>query len=957
MITLLFILLFQPPPDLADWRFRSYTSDDGLAHETVLAVHRDRRGFLWVGTMGGLFRFDGRRFDAFESDPDDSLSLSDSFIHGFHEDADGFLWISTRNGGVNRYDWRTDTFQRHLAGQHIQFLSADAKGTLWAGVYRTGLVRFDRDAGTFVPVESPHILYFGMASFPGGPTWFLTDGGLVSLDPYEVIVAPTWIENAPVFLSSDPRGDVHIYQPNHVFLRVNRPAGVAGTQVLVTPSRMLPTHEPDIYIFGTDLGTIGKLFYPFGLIQERIVPGAEGSTIHAIHRDADAHIWLGTWGKGLRQVLPDAKFRKIAHEDGDNFVLSMLEPTPGTLWVGTSRGVREGDRKLRFKLANGRILSEFVPFVMHRNALGAWIGTQNDGLLFIPESELGQPRDILRAVQHLDSLPQRFIRAIRTEVSGRMWIGTENNGICIIENPAEMRCERISSELSDDDIRFILLEKPGVAWVSTFRGGVNRVEWPSRQVTVIPQLGGNGSGLSLQDSTALWIANYGAGLTRVDLRDLSTRLFTTRDGLPVNSLYGHLMDDQGALWISTNKGLSRLDTRTFAFRNFTQEDGLQSNEFNTGAFLKLSDGSLVFGGVGGVNRFRPEDILDNPRAPTPQITQIRLFDRPLQTNLSPVAIDTIRLTYNEHFLSFELAALEFTDPERNRFAYRMVGVDEDWVDAGTRNYVSYPNLSPGEYVFEVKAANNDGVWNETPRRITILIAPPFWKTPWFIVLSGLILIVGFTWLIRDISTRRLRAEMKLQNERERISRDLHDHVGAQLVTILSGLDLAGKDRSRSDDILASVREEAQTTIRQLRDTIWTLKSAAITPDAFLNHIERYVRQLEQLSALPVTLRSDITASPTLSPAVALNAFRIVQEALQNILKHSGASAAEVDIRVAAGGLMITVSDNGRFREPDPDALTGSGLGNMRKRAEEVGGDVRIDGTPTGTTVELHVAIA
>jgi signal transduction histidine kinase len=287
----------------------------------------------------------------------------------------------------------------------------------------------------------------------------------------------------------------------------------------------------------------------------------------------------------------------------------------------------------------------------------------------------------------------------------------------------------------------------------------------------------------------------------------------------------------------------------------------------------------------------------------------------------------------------------------------MVGVDEDWVDAGTRNYVSYPNLSPGEYVFEVKAANNDGVWNETPRRITILISPPFWKTPWFIVLSGLILIVGFTWLIRDISTRRLRAEMKLQNERERISRDLHDHVGAQLVTILSGLDLAGKDRSRSDDILASVREEAQTTIRQLRDTIWTLKSAAITPDAFLSHIERYVRQLEQLSALPVTLRSDITASPTLSPAVALNAFRIVQEALQNILKHSGASAAEVDIRVDAGGLTITVSDNGRFREPDPDAFTGSGLGNMRKRAEDVGGKVSIDGTSTGTTVELHVAIA
>lgn len=953
MILLLLSLLLQPPQDLDEWRFRSYTSDDGLAHETVLAVHRDRRGFVWIGTMGGLFRYDGRRFDTFLSDPDDSLSLSDSFIHGIHEDADGMLWISTRNGGVNRYDWRTDTFQRHLPGQHIQFLSADAEGTLWAGVYRTGLVRFDRDVGTFVAVESPHILYFGMASFPGGPTWFLTDGGLVSLDPYQVIVQPTWIDNAPVFLAADVRGDVHIYQPNHTFTRVDRPSDVPGTQVLVSPSRMLPTEHPDLYLFGTDQGSVGKLFYPFGLIQERMPPGAEGTTIHAMHRDRDAHLWLGTWGKGLRQVLPDAKFKKTSHADGDNFVLSLLEPTPGTLWTGTSRGVREGDRKLRFRLASGRILSEFVPYVMHRNSLGAWIGTQHDGLIFVPESELGNTGDVLDAIQHTD-LPQLFIRTIRTEDSGRMWIGTENNGICVIDDPADMRCEVVSSELSDDDIRFILLEKPGVAWVSTFRGGVNRVEWPSRRVTVIPQPGGNGAGLSLQGDSLLWIANYGAGLTRVDLRDRSSRLFTTRDGLPVNSLYGHVLDADGALWISTNKGLSRLDTRTLTFRNFTQADGLQSNEFNTGAYLALSDGSLAFGGVGGVNRFLPADIRDNPRAPQVHITQIRLFDRPLQADLSPVAIDTIRLTYKDHFLSFELAALEYTDPERNRFKYRMIGLDEDWIDAGTRNYVSYPNLTPGEYVFEVIAANNDGVWSETPRRITILISPPFWKTAWFIVLSGLTLIVGFTWLVRTVSTRKLKAEMKLQQERERISRDLHDHVGAQLVNILSGLELAGRDASRSEQILASVREEAQTTIRQLRDTIWTLKSAAITPDAFLTQIERYVRQVEQISDMPVALRTEISVTHALSPAVALNAFRILQEALQNVLKHSGASRADVDIHFNATGLRVRIADDGRFRPPESDALEGSGLGNIRKRAEEVGGTVGIDGTSTGTSVELHV---
>lgn len=955
MIALLLLLLAGPPADLTDWRFRSYTSDNGLAHETVLAIHRDQRGFLWVGTMGGLFRFDGRRFDTFQSDPDDSLSLSDSFIHSIFEDNAGYLWITTRNGGINRYDWRTDTFQRHLPGQHIQFLSADAEGTLWASVYRTGLYRFSDAVGTFLPVDTPHSQFSGMVSYKDGPTWFLTEAGLVSLSPYEVVERPTWVENSPMFMSADPMGDIHIYQPGHTFVRVRRPAGITGA-VVVASSRMLPTEYPDLYVFGTGNGTVAKLMFPFGILEEIPVPGAEGTIINTFHRDRDGHIWLGTWGKGLHHVLPEPKFNSSVHADGDNFILSMLEPTPGTLWIGTSRGVRDGDRPLTFRLADGRRLREIVPYVMHRNALGAWIGTQHHGLLFVLESELSEPGDVLDAVQHLSTLPQAFIRAIRTEPSGRMWIGTENNGICVVEDPQEFQCEVISTELSDDDIRFILIEQPGVAWVSTFRGGVNRVDWPSRRVTVIPQPGGNGSGLTLQDSTALWIANYGAGLTRVDLRDLRTRLFTTRDGLPVNSLYGQLLDADGTLWISTNKGLSRLDTRTFAFRNFTQDDGLQSNEFNTGAYLAMSDGSLVFGGVGGYNRFLPGDIRDNPRVPQVHITQIRLFDRPLSRGVSPLATDTIRLTHKEHFLSFELAALEFTDPERNRFAYRMVGVDEDWIDAGTRTYVSYPNLSPGEYVFEVRAANNDGVWNETPRRITILIAPPFWKTPWFIVLSVLFCGMAFTWVIREISTRRLRAEMKIQNERERISRDLHDHVGAQLVTILSGLELAGKDRSRSDQILMSVREEAQTTIRQLRDTIWTLKSATITPDAFMNQVQRYVRQVEQISALPIEITSDIDSTQSLSPAMALNAFRIVQEAIQNILKHSGADRASVDIRLHAGDLSVRIADNGRFQTPASDALDGSGLGNMRKRAEEIGGELDVHGTEEGTTVTLWVGL-
>ncbi len=955
MVALLLYLLIAPPADIAEWRYRSYSTPQGLSHETVLAVHRDQRGFLWAGTMGGLFRFDGREFDVFLNDPDDSLSLSDHFIHGFVEDADGIIWISTRNGGVNRYDWKTDTFERHLDGQHIQFLQSDADGVLWAGVYRVGLFRFSDETGTFESVNTPYMQFFSMASYEGGPTYFLTDAGLVTLDPSRIVVPATWRENSPVFMSADHKGVLHIYQPGQAFIRVSKPAAAFPTRVVHPPSRMLSDREGGFW-FGTDNGEIALLRYPDGIVSQTTIPDQAGITTNILYRDRDDHIWLGTWGRGLKQVVHKSKFRHIAQADGDNFVLSMLEPAPGRVWVGTSRGVREAETRLRFRLSDGTILQNVVPYVMHRNSLGAWIGTQFHGLIFVPASELASPRETMNAVQYTH-LPQMFIRAIRTEEKGRMWIGTENNGICVIEDTSSMRCEPIRDELSDDDTRFILIEKPGVAWVSTFRGGVNRVEWPSKKTRVFAQDIGNAAGLSLQDSTALWVANYGGGLTRINLQDSTTRTFTIRDGLPTNSLYGHLLDEDGNLWISTNKGLSRMDTKIVEFRNFTQADGLQSNEFNTGAFLILASGELLFGGINGYNRFHTDDIRDNPIPPTVFIKQIRLFDRPLRSETAHAALDTIRLGYQDHFVSFDLAALEFTDAEQNQFSYRMQGVDQDWIVAGTRNYVSYPNLMPGDYVFEVRAANSDGIWTDTPKRVTILIAPPFWQTAWFRILASLTLIIGFSWTIREVSTRKLKADLKLQHERERISRDLHDHVGAQLVNILSGLELAGKDAARSTDILASVREEAQTTIRQLRDTIWTLKSTAITPQAFLQQLDRYVRQLETITGLPIRVETEVTSALTLSPAQALNTFRIIQESLQNVIKHAGATTVDIRFTYHPTGLDVIISDNGRFVMPNDATHFGSGLDNMKKRAEEIGGKVDIQGTESGTTVYLHVPLS
>ena len=489
----------------------------------------------------------------------------------------------------------------------------------------------------------------------------------------------------------------------------------------------------------------------------------------------------------------------------------------------------------------------------------------------------------------------------------------------------------------------------------------------------ITNLAGEGIWAIHEDNEgSLWLGSD-RGLTRFDPQTGTTRHVTQHDGLPGSIVYAILQDDfLGRLWLSTNHGLARYDERLppeHKVRTYDAADGLHNTEFNRRAALKSHDGTFYFGGLNGLTWFHPTEIHNNRVAPPVALTRIERSNRDTTVTVIPYGLDHLILSYRDYTLTFEFTALNFTDPASNQYAYQLAGFDKDWIEAGTHRFARYTNIPPGEYVFRVKGSNNDGVWNEDGVALPLTITPPFWQTWWFRTTAGGLLLAGLITLIRFVSTRKLRRQLhamelqqKIQHERERISRDLHDNVGVQLSNIIAGIELVylsdrADDRQNRQAYLQALDEDARLTLEQLRETIWALKQDAVPLDTLGEQIERYLNRRLYYVEQPIA-HCAVTGEAILTPEQALNLFRMVQEAVNNTLKHAGARHLSVTLRVPETNLLeLLVHDDGTFHPPADDRLHGFGLDGMAHRARELGGTFALHhGKGDGTTVRIAVPL-
>jgi hypothetical protein len=449
----------------------------------------------------------------------------------------------------------------------------------------------------------------------------------------------------------------------------------------------------------------------------------------------------------------------------------------------------------------------------------------------------------------------------------------------------------------------------------------------------------------------IWIGSAGGGLQMLAPPYRGFVHYTTGNGFTDNMVYGILVDLHDCLWISTSKGLVRFDPGTRGTRLFDENDGVQSREFVQGAYCQGAEGRMYFGGINGFNDFHPDSIVFNPVPPPVVITKFAVFGREVSLPRSTAEAGAITLERDQNFFSFEFAALDYTAPPKNMYAYRLEGFDRDWVVAGTRRLASYTNVGPGTYRFHVRGANNDGVWNEEGAIVSVTVLPAIWETWWFRALAACL----GAWMLYGVYAYRVNRILAVERTRERIARDLHDEVSATLsgISFFSRAvhtDPGNQLTAQSAHFVSLIHESSTDILELLHDIIWSISPQG---DRFDNIVAKFVRHASDLCESKA-IRHDIVV-PEFLPNQSVdtekrkNLWLMYKEMVTNAVKHSGCSVLTIRLAVGPNGTVrLCVADDGRGF--DPSAATAQhGLKNIRARAGFLKAEIDLKSVPGGGT--------
>ncbi len=988
-------------------RFDHITTKDGLSQDIVTSIVRDAHGFVWFGTEDGLNRYDGYSIRVYKHNPFDTLSLAGNSVNALFVDVEGRLWVSTN--GLNLYDEHTDRFIRiqHKDGDphslpidHVVALCQDRNGSIWAGTDE-GLASLDPGATAWNiyrhdpsdPTSIGSSIVRSLFVDRSGTLWVGTQRGLDRFNPetrkFAHIPLPRGTGNstepiAVTAIAEDHRGLFWLGTDAQGLIRFDPRTGQTKKFVRTGNVRTSPW---DNLIFAVRPDEHGHLWIghfggldifdpPSGIFVHYLQSPADpdaiiGDRVYAIYPDRNGAMWIGTYHGGVGRYDPYRhKFnlvRSLSISPGrgqDGNILSLLGDSRRNMWVGTQSGlaiVRPSPGIDAPELAPVRVppVSTVggITALFEDSRRTVWVGHDKPGLLERVDLRGGVVRRYRMA----------GVRAIAEDRAGNLWFGTSDDGL-IRFSPRTGGMTRYTNNpknadsLWGDGVWSLFADREGRMWVGT--GGTGEcLQYfdPERKTfthfTYNPADPASAPGGSVRtiyedSSGTFWFGYWGSGLAKYIPSTNRFTVYLEDRGLANNYVKALLADDRNTLWISTERGISRFDPATETFRNYTMDDGLQGDRFYTGSATRGRDGTMYFGGEHGLNFFRPDSIGDDTTPPPVLLTSLKVFDKQLELPDAVWNTNEVELSYRQDFLAFEFVALGFSAPNRNRYAYTLQGFDRAWVDAGNRRYASYTHLDGGTYTFRVKAANADGIWNTVGASIQVVIDPPYWETLWFRILTGLTILALF-YLAYRVRLGRILAVERL---RQRIAQDLHDEVGTNLSTIaLASQSLALGQRSvkRAAEALETIGTVAQRTTDQMKDIVWMLK----TSDDSVGNLVAKMREVagQLLSGVRYTFTAPSEEFPEkVDLEFKRNVFLFYKECLNNIVKHSEATAVKIHLDYAGKLFQLRIDDDGRgFSEKS--VTPGSGLQNLRERGKLIKGLVTIESGPgRGTHISLVV---
>lgn len=989
-----------PHYPLQHYGFQSWQTDDGLPQNTAHAVLQSREGYIWIGTEGGLVRFDGAQFTVF--DKKNTPQLGSNLISSLVEDRAGTLWIGT-SGGLTRFEHGSfQNFTTHdgLPADSVSSLYQTRNGSLWIAT-PAGVATYRSNRFQSIPLPQGLSDNSIIAEAPDGSLWTNSANSLIKIDPQSLSATTVQDFNEPILaIAVDAHGTVWV--GSHDGLKTISTGAALSNPLNVNSevTALLCSSSGQLWI-GTSNGLAvydGKNVHSFSpqenVPKSRVVKLFEdhqhtiwASTNHGVMRILDGHIaalpskealagslvltffddregnlWMGTESSGLA-ILRDRKFTTYTSEDGltDELVRSVYQDRSGRVLAGTNGGGVNQLTSNRFTpLTDSNHLSSDVVLALTDDPYGnLWIGTP-DGLNRVHGTET-------TVFTSADALADDFVRSLYTDRNGAVWIGTRR-GLSRYDH-GTFTSYAATDGLGSDLVGAILQDKDGSIWIGTLGGLTRFANGKFENFTTQQGLSSNIITALYQDADGnLWIGTNGGGLN-VYTGGKFISLPSAKTHLP-EDIYGILDDGSSNLWFGSSKGVFRANkTKLLTLAAGHNEilspdvygtaDGMRISECSSGghpAAWKARDGSLWFATLRGVTTVDPTHMPVNHVRPLISIEQVSVDDA------------AVSASQDEKFgpghtrFAFQYAGLSFVVPQKVRFRYKLDGLDRDWVDAGTRRVAYYTNIPPGRHVFRVMACNNDGAWSEQAATFSFRIMPHFYQTYWFYIalLLALALLTYevYRWRVRSVESR----FSAVLAERNRIAREIHDTLAQGFVAVSVQLEVVARLLNTSTDAarthLEQARKLTQECLAEARSSIWNLRSQSSAQD-LPSRITESAERITGNTDVQTRVKVSGTFRP-LDPQVEAELLRIAQEAMTNIVRHAQARHADVTLLFQEKLLRMTIKDDGRGFTGNPDDFKQNGhfgLTGMRERAQQIGARFHVvSNKDEGTEIQVEVTL-
>lgn len=976
---------------------------NGLSQGSGYAITQDKDGFIWMGTQNGLNQYDGYQVNVYYHGVNNYPGSN--YITSLLTDSSGNVWIGS-TGGLSMVDHTSRQFipfsnyiqsPTLLDSINITRLWQDARQNTWVLSFSKGVFCIDnatKKVKHFFAEEQVVNQMVDITADKSGAIWLAMQHAifrfneeqqqfvpmpLVAVSENTTIRALCVDQNNNLWIGTFEDGiyitDASAKTIRHLNRADNNRLGLVSNEI----TSLLQDKEGNCWI-GTRNGLNRYLANSDSIVHathmDDVPESLARNFVLSLFEDRQSNIWIGLSGEGFDKYNANKyRFRLYRHiqngsdDIGDNMILSIRRLTPGYLHFGTQSSglviMNEATGKFTHytKGAANSIIHNTVYDIDRDNSGAIWLATWG-GLCsykagnFRRYDNPGKKITELYTVHKLSTAEVLWVSGtngtFRFDINTQQWL--------------KWNAEETNS-VGTQIVRVFYEDEEQHVWMGTENNTVIRYNSRDNTITVVKLPSSNTQNVVRclkKDGLYLWIGSDN-GWMKLNTQTLKIeRRYTSENGLPDNVVYSMEKDEQGNWWLGTNKGLTCYTLSNGFFRLYNESDGLQSNEFNTNCSATDAGGKLYFGGINGFNSFNPSELLVKSLPPIIRFTAIKLFDDAYLAGLATDRVEHLTFNHRQNFISFEFAALNFSASENATYYYMMEGVDATWLNSGTRRYVSYTSMRPGNYVFKVRSINRDGVFSGNIATLSIRINPPWWQTWWayasYVLMLGAVIYGLYRARIKTLEQKQA-DELKTmvitqENERKRLSRDLHDDIGTKLSAIK--LYVSSFEHKLEEQKLEEAKKLAENSGQLIDETMTGIRKMLLnlSPDVleefgYATAVEALVNRINETEVIHFNLVM-FGLKQGLPKDHELSLYRITQELINNVLKHAQASEVSLQVGYRDEKIILMIEDNGKGFDVNAHK-NGYGLKNLEARTRLLHGKMQIDSQPgkgTGILIEI-----